>query len=167
MRVALAVTLLFAAVPAAAQDPAHDPACSNVRVAFPPALAGWSQQTPVAAGITAGGGANIVPGQAVLVSLHPAKLLTLSPTPQSVTGHGGTLTLNVTAPGSYRVAIGGKAWVDLIRDGKALVSTAHAHGPRCTGIGKMVDYTLSPGRYTVQLTGSDAQDMALLVAEIA
>lgn len=167
MRVALAATLLLFAAPAAAQDPAHDPSCANVRVAFPPALSGWSQQTPVAAGITAGGGANIAPGQAVLVSLHPAKLLRLAPNPQAMTANGGTLTLNVAASGSYRLAIGGNAWVDLVRDGKALAPTAQARGPRCTGIGKTVDFALAPGRYTIQLTGSEAQDIALLVAEIA
>lgn len=165
MRLALAATLLLAA-PAMAQDPAHDPACSTVRVALPAELSGWSQQAPVAAGITAGGGANVVPGQAVLVSLHPANLLTLRPAPKAVTANGGTLTLTIDAPGTYRVALGGKAWIDLVRDGKALSSAAHGHGPKCTGVRKMVDFALTAGRYTIQLSGSEASSMALMVARL-
>ncbi len=167
MRHTLAVALLVAAVPAWAQDPANDPSCANVRVALPPELSSWSQQSPVAAGITAGGGASIRPGEAVLVSLHPANLLTLQPAPESVTANGGTLTLTIDAPGTYRVALGGKAWVNLVRDGKALASTAHSHGPKCTGVRKMVDFALTPGRYTIQLTGSEAKSVALLVGKRA
>jgi hypothetical protein len=164
MRVALAVALLVAASPAMAQGPAQDPSCATVRVALPPELSGWSQQTPVAAGITAGGGASVVPGQAVLVSLHPAKHLTLNPAPKSATANGGTLTLTLDTPGTYRIALGGKAWVDLVRDGKALPSAAHGHGPKCTGVRKIVDFALTPGRYTIQLSGSEADSVALLVA---
>ncbi|ONF96394.1 hypothetical protein [Sphingomonas jeddahensis] len=166
MRLALAATLLLAAAPALAQNPAHDPTCSNVRVALPPELSGWSEQAPVAAGITAGGGASVVPGQAVLVSLHPANLLTLRPAPQAVTANGGTLTLTIDAPGTYRVALGGKAWVDLVRDGKALSAAAHGHGPKCTGVRKMVDFALTAGSYTIQLSGSEASSLALMVARL-
>jgi len=167
MRAVLATILLLAASPALAQDPATDRACSTVRVAIPPELAGWSQQTPVAAGIEAGGGANVTPGEAVLVSLHPAKHLTLRPAPKTVGANGGTLTLTIATPGTYRLALGGKAWVDLIRDGAALTSTAHRHGPKCSGIRKMVDFALDPGRYTIQLSGSEATSVALLVAKLA
>lgn len=176
MRLAVATILLLIAPPVAAQtavpsagtnDPAHDPACANVRVAFPSELAGWSKQMPVAAGVEAGGGASLTVGQAVLVSLHPAKHLKLNPAPKVLAPNGGTLTLAITEPGTYRVSLGGKAWIDLVRGGTLLSSTAHGHGPKCTGVRKMVDFALTPGNYTVQLSGSDAESIALLVAKVA
>lgn len=169
MRFLPAVALLLAAAPAEAQgqDPAHDRSCTNVRVAIPAELAGWSQQAPVAAGTEAGGGATIHPGQAVLASLHPAQHLKLNPAPEKVGPNGGTLTLVVAEAGTYRVAVGQRAWVDLIRDGKVTSSSAHGHGPKCTGIRKMVDFVLSPGNYTLQLSGSEAESVAILAVKIA
>ncbi len=158
--------LLLAASPAVAQGAPDDPSCANVRVAIPAELAAWSKQTPVAAGIKAGGGASVTPGQALLVALHPANLVTLAPVPKDNGGHAGTLTLTVQEAGNYRVALGGRAWVDLVDTGRALSSSAHGHGPKCTGIRKMVDYTLKPGRYTIQLSGSQADNMPLLVAKV-
>jgi hypothetical protein len=158
--------LLLAASPAIAQEAPDDPSCANVRVAIPAELAAWSKQTPVAAGIKAGGGASVTPGQALLVALHPASLVTLAPVPKENGGHAGTLTLTVQEAGNYRVALGGRAWVDLVGTGRALSSSAHGHGPKCTGIRKMVDYTLKPGRYTIQLSGSQADNMPLLVAKV-
>ena len=39
-----------------------------------------------------------------------------------------------------------------VAHGATVVSTAHGHGPPCSGIRKVVDFTLTPGRYVVQLT---------------
>ena len=168
MRVALAILPLFVAAPALAQDPATDPSCANVRVALPSELAGWSDQTPVSAGVKPGEGATVSVGQAALVSLHPAKHLALAPVAKTAAdGNGGTLTLAVTAPGTYRVALGAKAWIDLVQSGKALASTSHGHGPKCTGVRKLVDFKLAPGNYAIQLSGSDAESVALLVAKVA
>ena len=167
MRFVPALALLLATAPAQAQDPANDPSCANVRVAIPVELTGWSQQAPVAAGTEAGGGATIRPGQAVLASLHPAQHLKLTPAPEKVGPNGGTLTLVVAEAGTYRVAVGQRAWVDLIRDGKVTSSSAHGHGPKCTGIRKMVDFVLSPGNYTLQLSGSEAESVAVLAVKIA
>ena len=68
---------------------------------------------------------------------------------------------------SYRVALGGKAWIDVVRGGAAVASVAHGHGPACTGVTKMVEFILAPGTYTVQLSGSEADSLALLVAKVA
>lgn len=167
MRVALALLPLLLAAPAAAQDPATDPSCATVRVALPPELAGWSQQLPVSAGVKPGDGATLAVGQAALVSLHPAKHLALAPVAKPAEGNGGTLALAIATAGTYRVALGGKAWVDLVQQGKALASTSHGHGPKCSGVRKLVDFTLAAGNYTVQLSGSASESVALLVAKVA
>lgn len=167
MRLVTATALLVAAVPAQGQDPALDPACANVRVALPADLVGWAEQAPVAAGTEPGGGATIRPGQAVRASLHPARHLKLSPAPKTVGPNGGTLTLVIAAPGTYRLALGEPTWIDLIRDGKLVQSSAHSNGPKCTGIRKMIDFVLPAGNYTVQLSGSQAESVTLLAVKVA
>ena len=167
MRVALALLPSLLAGPVMAQSPATDPSCANVRVAMPPELSGWSQQVPVSAGVKPGDGAAVTVGQAALVALHPAAHLALAPVAKAATGNGGTLTLAIETPGTYRLALGGKAWVDLVQQGKALTSSAHAHGPKCTGVAKMVDFKFAAGTYTIQLSGSQAETLALLVAKLA
>lgn len=161
--------LALVALPASASAQAAptDPACATVRVALPAELAGWSQQQPVSAGTKPGEGATVSVGQAALVSLHPARHLALAPAAKAADGNGGTLSLAITAPGTYRIALGGKAWVDLVQAGKPVASVAHAHGPRCSGVQKMVDFKLAPGTYAIQLSGSPDETIALLAAKLA
>lgn len=165
MRAALFLPFLLLAPPAPAQSTASDAACATVRIALPPELAAWGEQTPVSAGVKPGDGATVEVGKAALVSLHPAKHLefTASGKPPAE-ANGGTLALAIAKAGTYRVALGGGAWIDLVHDGKPVAAKAHAHGPKCSGVAKMVDFTLSPGNYTVQLSRSSADTVALLVA---
>lgn len=153
----------------ALQDPATDPACTNVRAAVPAELAAWSQQAPVTAGTKPGEGATIALGKAANVSLQRAAALTLSPAPAkppAAGSYGGTLRLQVVQSGTYRVALGAGAWIDVLRDGKPIASVAHAHGPQCTGIRKIVDFKLDPGTYAVQLSGAKDRSVAALVVKL-
>lgn len=58
----------------------------------------------------------------------------------------------ITDPGRYRIALDQSGWIDLLRDGKPLESVGHGHGPDCSTIRKVVDFDLTPGRYTLRLT---------------
>ncbi|VVT08597.1 conserved hypothetical protein [Sphingomonas sp. EC-HK361] len=152
----------------AVQDPATDAACTNVRPAIPAALSGWSQQTPVTAGTKSGDGATLSIGQATNVSLHRGSTLTLSPAPAKAAAadsYGGTLTLSVAQAGTYRVALGGGAWIDLLLGGKAIASVAHDHGPKCSGIAKIVDFKLDAGTYVIQLSGAKSNAIAAMVVK--
>lgn len=133
----------------------------------PSEFAAWSQQMSVASGTEAGGGAVIQPGKAVRASLHPAEHFKLVPAPKVIGPNGVTLTVAVSTPGMYRVALGTRAWVDLICDGKVMQSTVDRHGPRCMNIRKMIDFLLFPGTYTLQLSGSEAVSIAVLAARVA
>lgn len=163
MRAALIVPLVLLASPAPAQT-AGDPACAGVRVALPPDLSAWSDQTPVSAGVKPGEGATLELGTAALVSLHPAKHLEFAVSSKlPADSNGGTLALAIVKAGTYRVALGGGASVDLVADGKPVVARTHAIGPKCSGVARIVDFTLAPGNYTIQLSGSAADTLALLV----
>jgi hypothetical protein len=72
----------------------------------------------------------------------------------------------VTRPGTYRVALGQKAWIDVVRGRAGVASSAHAMGPRCTGVAKLVDFPLRPGRYVMQLTGAPAPTLPATIVRV-
>ena len=87
--------------------------------------------------------------------------------PERAPGAGsfaGVYTFNIATPGTYRIALSAGAWIDVVRDGKSIASAAHTEGPPCSGIRKIVDFTLVPGRYTLQLSGAKSAEMRVLIA---
>lgn len=67
-------------------------------------------------------------------------------------GNGGELRVfHMALGGPYRVELGGKAWIDVVQRGMSLWSAAHAHHERCSGVVKMVDFTLAPGNCILRL----------------
>ncbi|MBW6522477.1 homogentisate 1,2-dioxygenase [Sphingomonas sp. RHCKR47] len=154
---------------AAMQDPATDPGCVNVRVAIPPELSHWSQRTPLTAGNA--------PRNAPVLGIARAADLRLAPLgevqPRIAPGktppagsYAGLVMFQVTRPGTYRVALGQKAWIDVVRGRAGVASSAHAMGPRCTGVAKLVDFPLRPGRYVMQLTGAPAPTLPATIVRV-
>lgn len=86
--------------------------------------------------------------------------------PGGSVSYGGLVGLTITEPGTFRVALDSAAWIDMVKDGKAIASTRHGHGPACTGIRKMVDFPLQPGSYTLQIAANGAPELQLLVARL-
>ncbi|WP_294046367.1 hypothetical protein [Sphingomonas sp.] len=128
-------------------------------VAPPPAdLAAW--RTTDAAALTI--------GQPTTLTLTPAAATAFAITPDRAPApgsFGGVVPLTVTTYGTYRVALSAGAWIDLIDPAKtSLKSVAHTEGPACSGIRKIVDFTLAPGRYTLQLSSAKAASIRVLVA---
>ena len=64
------------------------------------------------------------------------------------------------------MALGSGAWVDIVKDGKAIESVAHGHGPDCSGIRKMVDFPLEPGNYVLEIAANGQSQLPLLVAHL-
>jgi len=129
--------------------------------ALPPELAAWAVPgTRVASGkLTLGVAAQVtlLPTPAVTFALPPQK-------PGTPDSFGATLPFDVAQRGIYRVVLGARAWIDLVGpDGTAVASVAHSMGPVCTGIRKMVDFALEPGRYRVQLSGNDRPEITVMV----
>jgi len=86
--------------------------------------------------------------------------------PGGSVSHGGLVRIDVREAGTYRVALDSAAWIDLVRDRQALRSTAHGHGPHCTGVRKMVDYSLTPGPYILQISANGQPQMTVLLARL-
>jgi hypothetical protein len=109
----------------------------------------------------------IHPGAPFTIALRPiAQVDTRVPPRQAARGatKGAVLGLRVRRAGTYGVAINDGAWIELIRDGRPVRSAAHHHGPAtCSTVRKVVDFRLEPGRYTIQLSGTDAASVLLFV----
>ncbi|WP_254606271.1 homogentisate 1,2-dioxygenase [Sphingomonas bacterium] len=160
------------AVPALAQDMAMaTPVCPRDAEPIPAGLAAWGNKTPLAAAKDEAsvGQASLIPGTAVDLALAdtPAVHYVVRPShPGGSVSHGGMAGLVIATAGTYRVAIGSGAWVDLIKDKASLESNGHGHGPNCSGIRKMVDFALQPGSYIVQIAGNGEARIPVLVAKL-
>jgi hypothetical protein len=171
----IAIALLAFAAPVDAQDMpmAHAPApvCPKDSQPIPPALSAWSTRTPNAAvaAATELGKAAVVPGTAYDVSLAPTPAVTypVVPTHPGATGsRGGLVRVAIATAGTYRVAIGAAAWLDMVQGTTTLPSVGHSHGPTCSGIRKMVDFALRPGSYTLQIVGNAEATLPLLIVRL-
>lgn len=134
-------------------------------------LAPWTAPVPMTAAGTDGQAsrARLAVGSAARLTLLPTPDVRYPHRPEKPGGsvsYGGLVRIDVPTAGTYRVALGSAAWVDLVQGGTAAASVNHGHGPDCTGIRKMVDYQLQPGRYTLQISANGEQVITVLVARL-
>ncbi|HWL46429.1 MAG TPA: homogentisate 1,2-dioxygenase [Sphingomonadaceae bacterium] len=167
--VAVIISLALAWPSTGAFAEADDQACAGGGVSLPDDLAGWAGRSPVDAAGEASGLARAVlaVGHGVDARLKPVgELHYVAPPekPGDAASYGGLFAFAVPRAGTYRVALGAGAWVDVLKDGTAIASTAHGHRPACTGISKVVAFPLTPGRYTLQIAGNGDPVLAVMVA---
>lgn len=157
MRQFIPVILLCLGTAAAAQEPAQQqPACTAV-APLPAELAAWTSPAALAASADRNGRAALAIGQAARLTLLPTPQVRYRPSPEKPGGsvsYGGIVAFRVDRAGTYRVALSSGAWIDVVRGGASVTSVAHGRGPDCTGVRKMVDFPLSPGRYQLQIAAN-------------
>lgn len=156
----LALTALFAGS-AFAQSTAPAPACTGE-------LAPFASRTPAAAASASAdlGKATITVGKAVDATLVAMEKVGYGVQPEQAppkASYGGMYNVRIDTAGTYRVVLGGRAWIDVVRDGKTIASTSHGEKP-CAGVQKAVEFPLTPGAYVIQLSGSTATTVGMLVA---
>jgi hypothetical protein len=126
----------------------------------------WSEWVPPAAMAAGGTVPTHTLGTRTDLSLDPtakvAYKLSLAKPPRPGT-YGGMLSVKVVTAGTYQVALGAGAWIDLVKDSKTVESVTHEHGPACSGIRKIVGFALSPGNYTIQLSNSPDPWISVMV----
>lgn len=164
MRMIMASLSVALAPAALAQSPAPQPSCPATPAKLPAEFASWARPVAVAAGTAAP--VPVAVGRAMQVTLRPTAQVRYARPPEkpgAPNGHGGMLALDVARPGTYRVGLSAPAWIDVVRDGKAIASTAHGHGPDCSGIRKLVSFPLQPGRYLIQFAGNPAPQVTAII----
>lgn len=157
MRASLLLPLLaFLATPAFAADE-----CTAKDASLPQALSGWT--APVQAA-----GDHLTPGTAATLTLTQGDGSGWATPPERAPAAGtfaGAGEIDIPAAGTWRVALDIGAWIDVVKDGKRIASTAHGHGPACSTIRKMVDFPLTAGKHMVQI--SNAKDAAAKLMVVA
>lgn len=161
------LTLGILPIPAFAQEKVD---CATATVILPTELADWNKRQPLNAVDAVSGieAASLAVGVAVDAKLRPAAEMryVTEPKPARADGHGGLFSFEVSQPGTYRIAMGGTGWIDVLNGGRPASTSAHGHGPACSGIRKMIDFPLNRGRYVVQVMGSPNPSVALLIARL-
>jgi hypothetical protein len=161
VRLPMALGLIGLALPAATAAQTAPPACA-APVMAEGVLAPWNNPAKFTAG-------PLTPGQAARVALKPAFAVDFVVPPGRKSddpSFGAVYTLTITEPGTYRVALATAGWIDVAGKDGVIASTAHGHGPECTGIRKMVDFPLTPGAYSVQIAANPVRHTTLLVVRL-
>lgn len=136
---------------------AAPPACAAVDQSLPAALAGWRNPAPLA-------GSTLAPGTFARVSLAPDPHFAVTSSRGSEPGtFGAAYSITIANAGAYEVLVSDRAWIDLIAGGATLRPTARGDGPACTSIRRRLTFTLSPGTYSLQISGSRARDIELAI----
>ena len=161
----LPILLLLQAAPAAVpHDPADQPPGRCAALVMP---LGYSAATTVTA--VPGGAPPLPLGIAVKATLLPAAAVSLAVSvdrPTQVGSSAGVFGFTVATAGRYRVALGSRAWVDIVAADKALPSIANGHGGPCSGISKYVEFDLKPGSYRLQLVGSTSPTIGVRITPL-
>ncbi len=167
----LTIALALSAAPSLAQEtPAGKAGCAAIDLALPSGLSAWTVQAPLAAAASASAlpQAPLIPGKAVASTLPPtAEVHFVVPPekPAEPSSHSGLFEIEIDKAGTYVVALSAGAWIDLLKDGKALTSSAHDHGPACSTLHKMVEFPMEPGRYVLQVSGNADAKLSILVGK--
>ncbi len=99
----------------------------------------------------------LLPTTQVRYALPPEK-------PGTAAQRGTVVRFTVPSAGRYRIALSAAAWIDVVAGGKPVASTGHTHGPACTGMRKIVDFTLAPGSHLLQISGAEAKMIGVMIA---
>lgn len=169
----LALPLVIAAAPPTPMPmPQVSPApCPTPAAPLPASLAAWKTGPSLAAATDARSlaAAKLAIGtrvEAMLAATGTVRFVRTSARSGDPTSKGGMLRLAVAKAGTYRVALGAAAWIDMVKRGTTLTSVAHDHGPACSGVRKMVDFALMPGAYVLQIEGSKDAVAPVLVTRL-
>lgn len=162
MRYGLAPFLLFIGLTFAAQ--AQEPTgCDKFR--WPLERERALLTSPQAVRLAAGAGLDSAPGQALILTLVPlpqAKLpLPPERSPKSPTSFAGAVRIGKVDSGSYLISLSADAWIDAVQDGHYLKSTAFSGALGCPGIRKSVKFDLLAAPLVIQLSGVEADTIAL------
>ena len=129
----------------------------------------WDNAEPITAVRAVSGVPVVRPGGPVMIQLiDAAKVRFAVPLGKPIAegDKGGIVILKIKGPGTYRIALQHKAWLDVMRGGKAIESTAHAHGAPCSGIAKQVDFVLPRGVYTLQLSAAADETIGAQITKL-
>jgi len=78
-------------------------------------------------------------------------------------GYAGLARLHVAADGLYRIALGGRLWIDVVQDGRLVKSAAFTGAHGCSAPRKIVLFRLVAGDALLQVSGGPGPQTELTV----
>lgn len=173
MRLTVLAALALLATPFAASaqmaPAAPAPACATMDKDLPAELSAWTAKKDLTAakGVQDLDKAVLTPGQAFVAALAPTPEVTYIVQPEKPGGtvsKGGLFAVDIVTAGTYTIALGTGAWIDVLKGDAAQRSTGHDRGPACITLRKMVTFDLQPGRYVVQISANAEANLPIMVA---
>lgn len=162
-----ALALLLAAQSSAM--PMQAAPCTGAPTALPAGMEGWARAQPAKAAARSESAPVLTLGISIAATLLPMSKIAFVSRPEKpggAAGNGGIFAFVVPTAGRYRITLGSPAWIDVLRGTTAAASVAHGHGPACSTVRKMVDFDLQPGRYFLQVAGSDTVSLPMMVSRV-
>ena len=68
--------------------------------------------------------------------------------------------------GPYQVAVSQAAWIDIVQDGRYVKPSAFSGATDCPGVRKSIRFDLAPGPFLIQISGTTAPSLAMLVEPV-
>jgi hypothetical protein len=150
--IAVLLPILFAASLAAGQGQT----CPAEPVALPAALKGWRE---LAAMPTLGHAFEVR-------GADPATVRGLTPDAVARGGLAALVPFEIRTQATYSVALSDGAWVDVVAGDKVMPSSSHRHGPACSGIHKIIDFRLQPGRYALHISAMTTPSVRVMITRV-
>jgi hypothetical protein len=113
-----------------------------------------------------GNAALVTPGLMTVVALHPSREVGYFVQPEKSDGgvtYGGLVAVTIPEAGTWQVSINSRAWIDVLQNDTAVVSTAHGHAFTCSGLRKVVEFPLAQGRAVIHLSANIDSSLSVLV----
>lgn len=162
----LASLTLAPAASAQMAMPTPRPSCPAVPASLPSALAGWATPSALPAAVAAAAAPTLAIGRGARLALAPTPRVRYAIAPAKAGGpdsFGGLVAFSVPRAGRYSVLLSTGAWIDVVRDGKALASAAHGNALVCAGMRKRVDFDLTPGGYRLQIGAEPTPRVTVMI----
>lgn len=128
--------------------------------------------TKIPAGADSGSAPLLAPGRLYALQLQPINQVHFVATPGKKNpidgGYGGVAALKITAPGTYRVAVDGTYWVDVVADG-GLMNVKNFQGARdCNAPHKILEFEFPvPRQVILQFSGAADAGIRISIARAA
>jgi len=108
----------------------------------------------------------VVPNRLYSLQLSAQDQVTFKVSPKekkmAAAGYGGLATLNISAPGVYRIAMDVPSWIDVVADGALLKATDFQGQHECSAPHKIVEFELAGTRPLLLQLSNAGKDKVLL-----
>lgn len=117
-----------------------------------------SAASPAAAGVDSASAPLLAPGRLYVLQLQPVssvKFLAAPGRKAPASAYAGLASLQITAPGAYRISVNAPFWIDVVADGGLMAAKGFQGAPGCDAPHKIVSFDFPVARQVIlQFSGA-------------